>query len=118
MQATGGRGVDVVLEMAAHINLDKDLSVLARNGRVVVIGNRGRVEIDPRGTMGTDAAILGMTLFNVPPPEIAAMHAAIVAGLATERSIPSSAASCRWRTRRGARGRDGAGRLGKIVLVV
>ena len=26
MQATGGRGVDVVLEMAAHINLDKDLA--------------------------------------------------------------------------------------------
>ena len=29
MRATGGRGVDVVLEMAAHINLDKDLSVLS-----------------------------------------------------------------------------------------
>ena len=47
--ATGGRGVDVILEMAAHINLDKDLALLARNGRIVVIGNRGRVEIDPRG---------------------------------------------------------------------
>ncbi len=81
MQATGGRGVDVVMEMAAHINLDKDLSVLARNGRIVVIGNRGRVEIDPRGAMGKDAAIVGMTLFNSPAPEIAAMHAAIVAGL-------------------------------------
>ena len=81
LQATGGRGVDVVLEMAAHINLDKDLSVLARNGRIVVIGNRGRVEIDPRGAMGKDAAILGMTLFNSPAAEIAAMHAAIVAGL-------------------------------------
>ncbi len=81
LQATGGRGVDIVLEMAAHINLDKDLSVLARNGRIVVIGNRGRVEIDPRGAMGKDAAILGMTLFNSPAAEIAAMHAAIVAGL-------------------------------------
>jgi NADPH2:quinone reductase len=81
LQATGGRGVDVVLEMAAHINLDKDLSVLARNGRIVVIGNRGRVEIDPRGSMAKDAAILGMTLFNSPAAEIAAMHAAIVAGL-------------------------------------
>ncbi len=81
MQATGGRGVDVVLEMAAHINLDKDLTVLARHGRIVVIGNRGRVEIDPRGAMGKDAAILGMTLFNSPAAEIAGMHAAIVAGL-------------------------------------
>ena len=38
--------------------------MLARNGRVVVIGSRGRVEIDPRKTMGVDGAILGMTLFN------------------------------------------------------
>ncbi len=82
MRATGGRGVDVVLEMAAHINLDKDLTVLARHGRVVVIGNRGRVEIDPRQTMGRDAAILGMTLFNADPMELESIHAALVAGLA------------------------------------
>jgi NADPH2:quinone reductase len=81
MKATGGRGVDIVLEMAAHINLDKDLALLARFGRVVVIGSRGRVEIDPRGAMSRDAAILGMTQFNVTPPELAAIHAAIVAGL-------------------------------------
>ena len=71
MEATGGRGVDVILEMAAHINLDKDLSLLTRFGRVVVIGNRGRVEIDARQAMGRDAAILGMTLFNVTPAELA-----------------------------------------------
>jgi NADPH2:quinone reductase len=67
--------------MAAHNNLDKDLTLLAKGGRIVVIGNRGRVEIDPRGTMGRDAAILGMTLFNVPPPELVSIHAALVAGL-------------------------------------
>jgi NADPH2:quinone reductase len=82
LRATGGRGVDVILEMAAHINLDKDLSVLAPRGRVVVIGNRGRVEIDPRQTMARDGAILGMTLFNVTPPELVSIHAALVAGLA------------------------------------
>jgi NADPH2:quinone reductase len=81
MAATGGRGVDVVLEMAAHVNLDKDLTVLAKFGRVVIIGSRGRVEIDPRGTMGREASILGMLLFNVTPQELAATHAAIVAGL-------------------------------------
>lgn len=55
-KATGGRGVDVIHEMAAHINLDKDLSLLAPRGRVVVIGNRGRVEIDARQAMSRDAA--------------------------------------------------------------
>jgi len=81
MKATDGRGVDLVMEMAAHINLDKDLSVLARNGRVVVIGSRGRIEVDPRATMGRDAAILGLTLFNSSPDELQSIHAAIVDGL-------------------------------------
>jgi NADPH2:quinone reductase len=79
--ATGRRGVDIVLEMAAHINLDNDLAVVARRGRVVIIGSRGRIEIDPRRTMGPDASILGMALFNVPPAELSAMHLALVAGL-------------------------------------
>lgn len=78
---TGGRGVDVVLEMLANVNLDRDLDVLAPGGRVVVIGNRGRVEIDPRKAMGKDAAILGMTLFNATRPELQEIHAGLTAGL-------------------------------------
>jgi len=81
MKATDGRGVDVILEMAAHLNLDKDLTVLAKHGRIAVIGNRGRIEIDPRGTMARDAAILGMTLFNTSPADLVSIHAALVAGL-------------------------------------
>jgi NADPH:quinone reductase len=81
MKATGGRGVDIILEMAAHLNLDKDLSVLAKHGRVVVIGSRGPVEIDPRGIMGRDGAILGLTMFNATPAELVSIHAALVAGL-------------------------------------
>ncbi len=78
---TGGRGADVILEMLANVNLDKDLGVLARGGRVVVIGSRGTVEINPRQAMTRDAAILGMTLFNTTPREQASIHAAIGAGL-------------------------------------
>jgi NADPH2:quinone reductase len=81
MTATGGRGVDVVLEMLANVNLDRDLDLLAHRGRVVVIGNRGRIEIDPRKTMGKDAAILGMTLFNANADEFREIHSGIVAGL-------------------------------------
>ena len=81
LDLTNGRGVDVVLEMLANVNLDKDLNVLARNGRVVVIGNRGRVEIDPRAAMGRDASILGMSLLNAPASELPSIHAALVAGL-------------------------------------
>jgi NADPH2:quinone reductase len=48
---------------------------------VVVIGNRGRVEIDARQTMSRDADIRGMILPNTPIAEMASIHAALVAGL-------------------------------------
>lgn len=78
---TGGRGFDLILEMLANENLGKDLPALARNGRVVVIGSRGKVEIDPRQMMSRDASILGMTLMNTTEREAAGIHAALVAGL-------------------------------------
>jgi NADPH2:quinone reductase len=81
MRATGGKGVNLIVEMAAHINLDRDLSLLAKHGRVVVVGNRGRTEIDARLAMGRDAAILGMTLFNVSDADFVEIHAGLIAGL-------------------------------------
>jgi len=81
MELTDGRGADVILEMLANVNLQKDLDVVARFGRIVVIGNRGSIEINPRGTMGKDAAIIGLALWNASPEEMASIHAAIGAGL-------------------------------------
>ncbi|MBF0506449.1 MAG: NADPH:quinone reductase [Nitrospirae bacterium] len=78
---TGGRGVDVILEMLANVNLGKDLGALAFNGRVVVIGSRGTVEIDPRVAMGFNAAILGMSVLNAGEHELFSIHAALAAGL-------------------------------------
>ncbi len=81
MDLTMNRGVDVILEMLANVNLDKDLTILAKFGRVVVIGSRGRVEIDPRQTMGRDADIRGMSLFNAGERELRAIHMALIAAL-------------------------------------
>ena len=83
LAATGGRGVDVVLEMLANVNLDRDLELLAPKGRVVVIGSRGRIEIDPRQTMGKESAILGTTLWATTPEEYRQTHAALGGALAT-----------------------------------
>ena len=85
---TGGRGYDIILEMLANVNLAKDLTILALHGRVVVVGNRGTIEINPRDAMGRDAAILGMTLWNISQPDLASIHAAIVAGLENETLRP------------------------------
>jgi NADPH2:quinone reductase len=81
MKATGRHGVDVIVEMLANANLGKDLTILAKRGRVVIIGSRGRVEIDPRNMMQRDADVRGMILPNTPPAELASIHAALVAGL-------------------------------------
>ncbi|MDA8413637.1 MAG: NADPH:quinone reductase [Desulfobacteraceae bacterium] len=91
-ELTCGRGVDVILEMLANVNLDHDLPILTTRGRVVVIGSRGRVEIDPRNAMMREASILGMTLYNATDKELASMHAAFVAGLedGTLRPVVSS----------------------------
>ena len=78
---TGGRGPDVILENLANVNLDNDLSAMAFGGRVVVVGNRGRIEIDPRKVMGKDGAIVGMALWNTTPGDMARAYRAIEAGL-------------------------------------
>ncbi|MBI5905354.1 MAG: NADPH:quinone reductase [Deltaproteobacteria bacterium] len=100
MEITGGRGFDVILEMLANVNLARDLKILAMGGRAVVIGSRGTVEIDPRDTMGRDASILGMSLFNMPAADRRTVHAALGAGLSNgtlrpvvAREMPLSSAA-------------------------
>jgi len=76
-----GRGVDIILEMRADVNLGHDLRLLAMHGRVVIIGSRGEVEINPRDAMARDAIIYGMLLFNASEEERKSTFAALNAGL-------------------------------------
>jgi NADPH2:quinone reductase len=76
-----GRGVDIILEMRADVNLGHDLRLLAMRGRAVTIGSRGEVEINPRDAMARDATIYGMTLFNANEEERKSTFAALNAGL-------------------------------------
>jgi len=74
-------GFDLILEMLANKNLETDLSLLSRSGRVVVIGSRGRIEIDPRSTMGKELDIRGLALFNCTDKEMKMTQAALYAAL-------------------------------------
>jgi NADPH2:quinone reductase len=78
---TGGRGVNVVLEMLANVNLERSLGLLAMRGRVVVIGSRGSLDFNPRLTMAKEATVLGMTLWNMTAAEDAAVQAGVSAAL-------------------------------------
>jgi NADPH:quinone reductase len=81
LNLTDGRGVDVIVEVLANVNLGKDLGILAVGGRVVVIGSRGEVAVNPRDTISREATILGMTVFNATDRELQSIHSAIHAGL-------------------------------------
>ena len=118
MNATNERGVDVIVELLANVNLGKDLTILAKGGRVAIVGSRGRVEIDPRDTMQRDVDLRGMVLPNTPPAEMASIHAALVAGLENGtlrpvigKEFPLAAAV------QAHRAVTESGALGKIVLV-
>jgi len=69
------------LEMLSNVNLTRDLKVLAMRGRVVVIGSRGPIEIDPRDTMRRNLSILGMTLMNLDRETLLQIHSALIAGM-------------------------------------
>lgn len=80
-EAAGEHGFDLVLEMAAHINLALDLRVVARRGSVVIIGSRGGVEIEPRDVMSRESEIRGMTLFQTTAAQIEEIHDRLCAAL-------------------------------------
>ena len=119
MKLTEGRGVDVILEMLANKNLGKDLTVLAKKGRVVVIGSRGPVEINPRDAMGREADIRGLTLFATSEAEARQMHAALIAGLenGTLRPVIAQKIPLSEAARAHVEIMKHSGALGKIVLV-
>lgn len=88
VKLANGTGPDVILEMLANVNLDHDLTVAAPRARIVVIGNRGRVEIDARKIMTKDLSVFGLALWGIPPDEVRRGHLAIIAGLESGALTP------------------------------
>ena len=88
MAATDGEGFALILEMAAHVNLDRDLDLVARRGRIVVIGNRAPIEINPRKMMSKESSISAAMLFGMNPQEKQRAQAAIASGLADGSLTP------------------------------
>jgi NADPH2:quinone reductase len=81
LKATNGRGVDVIIEMLANINLAADLKLLARHGRVIVVGSRGDVTITPRDLMSRSASVRGFVLWSISADDEADVCAGVEAGL-------------------------------------
>lgn len=79
LDATGGRGVDVVLDILGAGALTANLEALAPGGRLVVIGmQRGRrAELDLGLLLARRASVIGTTLRARPADEKAAIVAAV-----------------------------------------
>uniref|UniRef100_A0A8D0E4R1 Crystallin zeta n=1 Tax=Salvator merianae TaxID=96440 RepID=A0A8D0E4R1_SALMN len=60
----GDEGINVVIEMLANVNLAHDLQLLSSGGRVMIVGCRGPIEINPRDTMLKQSSIRGLSLFS------------------------------------------------------
>jgi NADPH2:quinone reductase len=120
MKLTDGRGFDLIVEMLANKNLASDLGLLAKKGRIVVVGNRGTTEINPRDAMTREADVRGMTLFAATEQDLREIHAALAAGLENgslhpviARTIPLADAA-----RAHEEITKPSGAVGKLVMVV
>jgi NADPH2:quinone reductase len=80
--------VDIILEMLANVNLSHDTKLLAKDGRVIVIGNRGEATINARELMVRRASIRAFTLWDITPAEEADIHAGLMAGLQNDTLRP------------------------------
>jgi len=118
-KATGGRGVDIILEMLANVNLGADLKLLAQMGRVVVIGSRGDVTITPRDLMSRRASIRAFTLWAFTEAESMEVHAGIIAGLenGTLRPVVGSEIPLKDAAQAHINVMKPSGAFGKIVLI-
>ncbi|XP_076436420.1 quinone oxidoreductase-like [Babylonia areolata] len=69
LSATGGEGPDVIVEMLSNVNLQRDLEIIKSQGRILVIGCRGTVEVNPRLMMGKELQVNGIMLASSTPED-------------------------------------------------
>ncbi|TRY87534.1 hypothetical protein DNTS_007091 [Danionella cerebrum] len=79
--STGGSGVNVIIEMLSNVNLSNDLKLLDAGGRVMIVGSRGPIEIDPRDTMIKEISITGVALSSATKSETRECAAALYSGM-------------------------------------
>ena len=78
---TGGNGPVLILEMLANVNLAADLDLVAKYGRIIVIGNRGEITINPRMTMMKELDVRGLALFNGTREQMVEIMTDLLSGL-------------------------------------
>lgn len=79
-EASNG-GPELILEMLANVNLAADLDLVAKYGRIIIIGNRGEITVNPRMTMMKELDLRGLALFNGTRAQMEEIMNDLMAGL-------------------------------------
>lgn len=115
---TNGHGIDIILEMAANVNLTKDLTLMAPGGRIIVIGGQGHVAVEPTSIIGLGLSIIGVRLSLADEKTNAAIHEALYTSLeqgtlrpVVAQEIPLAEAA------RAHREIEQSGTMGRICLI-
>ena len=109
---------NVILEMLANVNLARDMEIIAPHGRIVVIGNRGEITVNPRLLMAKQAAVIGVNYWSDGEKAVQRALDAIVQGIEAgdirpviQAELPLSEAPRAWEMVMKSKS------LGKIVLL-
>jgi len=78
---TGDKGPELILEMLANVNLAADMDLAAKYGRIIVIGNRGEITVDPRVAMMKELDVRGIALRNATAAQVKPIMRDILAGV-------------------------------------
>ncbi|CAN9503415.1 unnamed protein product [Ophioblennius macclurei] len=120
MKATEGKGVNVIVEMLSNSNLNTDLQLVARGGRITVIGARGPIEISPVDTMTKECNIMGVLIFYATPEEMKESAAMLYSGMEAGWMRPVIAA--KYSLEKAAQAHhdiiESPGAAGKVVLTM
>lgn len=119
-KSVGDNGVNVIIEMLANVNLSNDLKLLSSKGRVIVLGSRGTIEINPRDVMAKETSIIGVTLFSSTKEEFQQFAGILQAGM--EKGWLKPVIGSEYPLEKAAQAHEdiihGSGKTGKMVLVL
>ena len=80
-EQTNGEGFDVIIENLANVNLEKDLQMMKKNARIMIVGSRGPITINPRHLMAPEASIKGVALGSTTDEQYEQIGTAISNGI-------------------------------------
>ncbi|EDL82539.1 rCG28670, isoform CRA_a [Rattus norvegicus] len=118
--SAGDKGVDVIIEMLANKNLSNDLKLLSCGGRVIVVGCRGSIEINPRDTMAKETSIIGVSLFSSTKEEFQQFAGILQAGI--EKGWVKPVIGSEYPLEKAAQAHEdiihSSGKMGKMILLL